>query len=118
MSDEKATSMHIYCATTSGGKKGRTKRSTYLVQRTSGSNVINIAPMPMVSDLVAPQEVTINALRAGLTTEGEWKTLTRHSRIKVNPRKVATNATPRRSKPKSMGGESGVSESGHQPLLP
>lgn len=86
---DKVISSYIYCAN-DDAPKHKGKKSTYLVECLSGSNVVaRISPMPMVGDITAPHEVAINALKSDLTVQGEWLQKNRHAKIKVTPRKGA-----------------------------
>jgi hypothetical protein len=91
---DEVISSYIYCAN-DDTPKHKGKKSTYLVESLRGSNVVaRISPMPMVGDITAPHEVTINALKSDLTVQGEWLPKTRHAKIQVTPRK----GTPKNAK--------------------
>jgi hypothetical protein len=75
-------SSHIYCAH-NDTPKHKGKKSTYLVERLLGSNVVRISSMPMVREVTAPHEVVINALKAKLAVQGEWSPKNHHAKIQV-----------------------------------
>jgi hypothetical protein len=70
--DPTVTRRYAYI-TESDCKAHKGKRSAYLVEQLSGSNVVaRISSLGLVRDITAEQEVSLALMKRGITVVGKW----------------------------------------------